>query len=161
MIAWLVGKIRWLMLVAAVGGPVMAYLGWSEAARIKDVEQQGVEATAVIDGATRRKGRRSGTSYSVDLAWKDAKGVAQKVEKISISQSFAGQIIRDDKIVRNTVKIKYLPDALDSKPVIIEDAQRQEESDTFMMQAGLGVGALGIVGSLLMLLFRRRAAAQA
>ncbi len=161
MISWLVGKIRWLLLIGAVGGPVFAYLGWSEAERIKAVEKNGVEATAAIEGATRRKGRRGGTTYSVDIAWKDPKGIAQKAEKITVSQSFAGQIIRDDKIVRNTLKIKYLPDELDSKPVIVEDAQRQEESDTFMMQAGLGAGVLGIAGSLLMFLLGRRRAAQA
>ena len=161
MIAWLVGKIRWLLLLGAVGGPVFAYIGWSDAERIKEVEKNGVEATAAIDGATRRKGRRSGVSYSVNLAWKDTKGNVQKAEKIAVSQSFADKIIRDDKIVRDTLKIKYLPDELDAKPVIIEDAQRQDESDQFMMQAGLGAGAVGIVGSLLMLLRGRRRSAQA
>ncbi len=156
MIAWLVGKIRWLLLIAAVGGPGMAYLGWSDQNRIKEVEEKGVEAVASIEGATRRKGRRSGTSYSVNLAWKDQKGQVQKAEKISVSQAFAAQIIRDDKIVRDTLKIKYLPDELDASPVIVEDAQRQEENDAFMMQAGLGAGALGIVGSGIMLLMRRR-----
>jgi hypothetical protein len=159
MIAWFFSKIRWLLLLAAFGGPVLAYLGWSDAQRIRDVEQRGVETTAVIEGATRTKRRRGGTTYSIKLAWKDGKGQVQKAEKITVSSTFANMIIRDDKIIRDTLKIKYLPDTLESSPVIVEDAQRQEESDTTMIQAGIGAGVVGIVGTGLVFLFGRRRSA--
>jgi hypothetical protein len=156
MLSWLFGKIKLLFGIAAIGGPIMAFLGWQDVQRIEQIEKEGVETVAAIDGATRKKSRRGGTTYSVNLAWKDAKGEMRKAEGLSISQAFAGQIIRGDKIVRDAVKVKYLPGDADTKPIIVEDKNRQEESDTFMMQAGMAAGGVGIVGAALMLLFGRR-----
>ena len=31
-------------------------------------------------------------------------------------------------------------------PVVVEDASRQEDQDAFMVQAGIGAGAVGIAG---------------
>ncbi len=161
MLAWLFGKIKMLFGLAAIGGPVMAFIGWQDVQRIEQLEKEGIEAVAAIDGATRKKSRRGGTTYSVNLAWKDAKGEMRKAEGLSISQAFAGQIIRGDNIVRNTVKLKYLAADADTKPIIVEDKNRQEENDTFMMQGGLAAGGVGILGSALFLLIARRRKAQA
>ena len=156
MLAWLIDKVRWLLLIAAVGGPALAYFSWSDAERIRDVETNGVEAVAVIEGATRTQRRRGGTSYSLDLAWKDGKGGVRKAEKVSVSRAFADQIVKNDKLTRNSVRIKYLRDDATVTPVVVEDASRQEDQDAFMVQAGIGAGAVGIAGSAVMLLMRRR-----
>jgi hypothetical protein len=161
MLAWLFGKVRMLFGLAAIGGPIMAFLGWQDVQRIDQLEKDGIEAVAVIDGATRKKSRRGGTTYSVNLVWKDAQGGERKVEGLSISQGFAGQIIRGDKIVRDAVKVKYLAGDPDISPIIVEDKNRQEESDTFMMQGGLVAGGIGIAGSGLLLLLARRRKEQA
>lgn len=152
MLSWLFGKLKTLLLLAAVGGPALAGYMWWDETRIKDIEQNGIEATATIDGATRTKRRRSGESYDVNLSWKDQKGQPRTASSVSVSRVFAGQIIRDDKIVRDTVKIKYLSDDLDATPVLIEDAGRQLETDRELMWVGAGAGAVGIVGSLLFFL---------
>jgi hypothetical protein len=156
MLAWLIDKVRWLLLLAAVGGPGLAYFSWSDAERIRDVETNGVEATALIEGATRTQRRRGGTSYSLDLAWKDGKGAVRKAEKVSVSRSFADQLVKNDKLTRNSLRIKYLRDDETVTPVVVEDASRQEDQDAFMVQAGIGAGAVGIAGSVVMLLMRRR-----
>ncbi len=155
--AWVVDRIRWLMLGAAGLGAVLVYLGWSDAARIRDVETNGIETVARIEGATRRKGRRSGESYSLKLVWRDNKGAVQTHEKVNISSTFARQIIANDRIVRDAVRIKYLPDAtIDSVPIVLEDVARQEESDDFMMKLGAGLAGVGVIGSGLFFLIGRR-----
>lgn len=156
MLAWLIDKVRWLLLIAAVGGPALAYFSWSDAERIRDVETNGVEAVAVIEGATRTQRRRGGTSYSLDLAWKDAKGGVRKAEKVSVSRTFADQLVKNEKLTRNALRIKYLRDDATVTPVVVEDASRQEDQDAFMVQAGIGAGAVGIAGSAVLLLMRRR-----
>jgi hypothetical protein len=156
MLAWLGGKLKMLFGIAAIGGPVMAFLGWQDHNRIQQVETEGVEATASIEGATRKKSRRGGTTYSIDLAWKDDKGQPRAAKGLTISTGFANQIIRDDKIVRRTLKVKYLMADPDVNPIVVEDKSRQEESDTFMMQAGAGAGAVGLIGVALMLMLGRR-----
>jgi hypothetical protein len=156
-LAWIVDRLRWLLLGAAGLGAVLVYFGWSDAARIREVETNGIEAVARIEGATRRKGRRSGESYSLKLIWRDNKGAVQTHEKVNISNTFARQIIANDQIVRDAVRIKYLPDAtIDSVPLVLEDAGRQEEQDAFLMQLGFGLAGVGAVGSGLFFLIGRR-----
>lgn len=163
MFAWIADKIRWLLLAAVVGGPAMVYFGWADAARIRDLETNGIETTAIIEGATRTKRRRGGETYSLNLAWRDKKGQVQKAEKVTVSSAFANQIISGDKLTRQSVRIKYLPDAtIDSAPIVLEDASRQEEQDEFMMSFGFGLAGVGIVGSALFFLVgRRRRSAEA
>jgi hypothetical protein len=155
--AWVVDRLRWLALAAAVFGAVLVYFGWSDAARIRDVEANGIETVAGIEGATRTKGRRSGETYSLKLVWRDSKGAVQTHDKVTISSTFARQIIVNDRIVRQAVRIKYLPDAtIDSVPIVLEDAARQEEQDQFMVTLGLGLAGFGVVGSGLFFLIGRR-----
>jgi hypothetical protein len=156
MLAWLLGKMRWLLLIAALGGPVMAYFGWADTQRLHNIEANGVEAVAAIEGATRTQRRRGGTSYALNLAWKDAKGAVRQAEKVPVSREFANQIIGDDKIVRASVRIKYLRDDETVTPMVIGDANRHQDLDAFMVRAGVGAGAVGIMGSALMLLMGRR-----
>lgn len=156
MIGWIVGKLKSLFLIAAIGGPALAGYMWWDAEHIRDVEARGLEVTATIDGATRTKRRRGGTSYDVNLAWKDQKGTARTATAVSVSTAFASQIIHDDKIVRDKVRIKYLTDDLDAKPILLEDADRQASTDRELIWVGAGAGAVGIIGSLLFLLVGRR-----
>ena len=159
MIAWLLGKLKSLFLLAAVGGPALAgYMYWDET-RMRDVETRGADATARIEGATRVKRRRSATSYDVDLVWKDRGGAERRARRVAVSQVFAGEIIRDDRIVRDSVRIRYLADDPEAKPILVEDAGRQAEGDRELIWVGAGAGVIGIVGSLVLLLAGRRAKA--
>ena len=159
MMAWIVGKVKWLLLIGAVGGPVMAYLGYSGAVEIRDVLAQGQEATATIDGGSIRKGRKSGTSYSVNLSWTDKTGQKLTADKVSITSRLADQIIVGDKIVRDTVKIKYLAGAAETKPVILEDAELKITNSQEMVPLGLGACLVGAIGSAFFLLRRQQATA--
>ena len=66
------------------------------------------------------------------------------------------KIVKNDKLTRNSLRIKYLRDDATVTPVVVEDASRQEDQDAFMVQAGIGAGAVGIAGSAVLLLMRRR-----
>jgi hypothetical protein len=157
LLAWIVDRLRWLLLGAVGLGAVLVYFGWSDAARIRDIETNGIEAVASIQGATRTKRRRGGETYSLKLAWRDSKGGVQTHDRVTISSSFAQQIIVADQIRRGSVRIKYLPEAtIDSVPIVLEDASRQEEQDAFMMQLGFGLAGVGAVGSGLFFLVGRR-----
>ena len=161
-LAWIVDRLRWALAGAVAVGLLMVYWAWTDATRIRDVEQNGIEGVAVIEGATRAKRRRGGETYSLKLAWRDGKGETQRSDKVTISRTFADQIIRGDKIVRNTVRIKYPREmTMDSTPIVLEDAARQEETDDFMMKFGAGIAALGAVGSGLFFLVGRRRKAEA
>jgi hypothetical protein len=156
-IGWIAGKIKWLLLIAAVGGPVVAYMSWQDGERVKKVVAEGIEAQASVEGATRTKRRRSGTSYTVDLAWKDASGQDRKAEKVSISHQFANRIISNDRLTVDTLPIKYLATEQGKDSVIIrDDADQQADLDHEMIYVGAGAGIIGILGSGLWFLLGRR-----
>ena len=156
--SWILGKLKWLLLIGAVGGPAMAYFGYTGAEEIRDVLARGQEATATIDSGTIRKGRKSGTSHSINLSWADKSGKKQSAEKVSITSRLADQIIVGDKIVRDAVKIKYLADAPETKPVILEDADLKLSNNQEMVPLGIGAGVIGALGSAFFLWRRKQAA---
>jgi hypothetical protein len=159
MISWILGRLKWFLLLGAVGGPVMAYFSHTSAVEMKDVLANGQDAIATIDGGTIKKGRRSGTSYSINLAWADKSGAKQSAEKVSISSGLADKIIVGDKIIRDTVKIKFIPNAPETKPVIIEDSGYQIKSNEEMVPIMIGAGVLGAIGSAVFFALGRRKSA--
>jgi hypothetical protein len=159
--AWIVDRLRWLFLAAAVGGVALAYIGWSDSSHIREVAANGVEATARIEGATRTTRRRGGESYSLKLSWRDAKGNARSAEGVSVSNTFARRITSGNSIIADTVRIKYLANDADSAPILLDDAASQEETDQFMLTLGIGLFGGGAIGSLVMLLLPRRRRSEA
>lgn len=149
MMDWILGKLKWFLIVAAIGGPVAAYFGWSEGEQTRLVAAKGVEAQAEIVNATRKKGRRGVTTYAATLAWKDAKGEDRRVEDVHISGKLAGKLFRDDRIVIDRVQVKYLPeDTGKSGVVVVDDIQNDLETDQVMVYGGSGAGLVGILGLL-------------
>jgi hypothetical protein len=159
MISWILGRLKWFLLLGAVGGPVMAYFSYTSAVEMRDVLANGQDAVATIDGGTIKKGRRSGTSYSINLIWADKTGAKQSADKVSISSGLADKIIVGDKIIRDTVKIKFMPNAPETKPVIVEDASNQIKSNEELVPIMIGAGVLGAIGSAAFFALGRRKSA--
>ncbi|TDR87161.1 hypothetical protein [Enterovirga rhinocerotis] len=144
---WVVGKLKWLLIIAAIGGPVSAFIGWQDVQRVNDVVAKGQEAEATIVSAVRKKGRRSGTSYAVDLAWKDDKGADRTAEEVRVSTALSNRLFRGDRIVVDTVRIKYLADSPGKAGVVLVDDIKEELAlDRFMMIGGSIVGLIGLIG---------------
>src|SRR5262249_41023891 len=152
----IVGGLKGLLLVAAIGGPFLAYTSWSDTERIRDIKARGVETVAVIERATESKRRRGGTSYTVALTWKDGTGQMLSAEGVSISSQFAHKIVANGRLVVSTGRLKYRDDGADVKPIRVEDVDEQEGLDSTMGQLGAASGAVGIVGSGLMFWLGRR-----
>ena len=156
--AWIVDRLRWLLLAAVGVGAVLVYIGWSDAARIRDVRDQRHR-----DGRPhRRRDAHQGPPQRREL-FAEARVARQQGrhadprERSTVSNAFARQIIRNDRVMRDAVRIKYLPDAtIDSVPIVLEDAARQEEQDELMMKFGFGLAGVGAVGSGLFFLLGRR-----
>ncbi|MEH3119575.1 MAG: hypothetical protein PGN25_18830 [Methylorubrum populi] len=162
MVGWILGKLKWLAVLCAVGGPIVAFGCWQDGQRRREVMATGVQAEASIDGATRVKRRRGGTSYKLDLSWQDAGGLQRKAEGVSISHALAGQLIVENRLVADTLPIKYAsadagsPKA-DENVIILDDNAHQEQTDREMIYVGAGAGVLGLIASALFFLpWRRR-----
>ncbi len=161
MVGWILGKLKWLTILCAVGGPIVALACWQDGNRRRDVMAMGVQTEATIESATRVKRRRGGTSYKLDLSWTDAAGLKRKVEEVSISHALADKLIVDNRLAADTLPIKYMPGEAGSPKesenvVVLEDKAYQEQTDRELVYVGLGAGALGLVGAALFFLPRRR-----
>ena len=156
MIGWLLSRIKWLGLLGAAAPFLFAFISYSSTADENEMRANGVEAVAEIEGGTRTKRRRSGTSFSVNLAWKDKAGKEIKAESVSVGRGVADRIIRGDQLVVDTIKIRYLPDDLSKKPVIAEELG---EGGDPIMKALTMFGIMtptAILGGLLFFFLHRR-----
>ncbi|WP_238253504.1 hypothetical protein [Methylorubrum podarium] len=121
----------------------------------------GLQTEATIDGATRVKRRRGGTTYTLDLSWTDGGGLKRKVEEVSVSPALAAQLIADNHLVVDRIPIKYIPGEAgspkqDENIIVLDDTAYQEKTDEELVYAGAGAGVLGLAGSALFFLPRRR-----
>jgi hypothetical protein len=121
MVAWILGKLKWLGLILALGPMAFAYFEYESAARDTLFAREGKEAVATIEGATKSTGRRRGTSYSANLSWRDDAGQTRRADKVSISSSLADKLFADNKIVRDSVKIRYIPNDPSASPMVTEE----------------------------------------
>lgn len=145
---WIISRLKWVFIAAAVIGPFLAYMSWEDNRHITNVKENGVETVAVIEGATLTTKRRRSDSYTIDLGWKDEGGEIRRAKEVSISSGYAKTIISDDKLIASTVPIKYLSDKPGVKPIVLPDVANQEDTNDFMIQAGGIGGGVGILGAL-------------
>lgn len=165
--AWIVGKLKYLLLIAAVGGPIMAWSSWEDGQRRREVEATGQTASASVDGATRTKRRRGGTSYKVHLSWTDTTGKTHSARDVSISHGLANRIIVADQIQVDTLPIKYLVDTsgntlgTSENVIVVDDESYQLKSDDELIYVGIAAGLVGALGSALLFWLGRRRSPEA
>lgn len=156
-VGWIASKVKWLLLIAALGGPFIAFMSWQDAQRVKKVASEGIEAQAVVDGVTHTTRKRGGVSYTIDLAWKDQAGQDRKAEKVALSRAFADRIVVNDRISVSTLPVKYLADDPSKDGVVLrDDAAQQAKTDEELVYVGAGAGVVGIIGSALFFWAGRR-----
>jgi hypothetical protein len=118
MISWILSRLKWLGLLGAVSPFIVGGLEYNSASIASDFATNGVEVMADVDGGTRTKRRRTGTSFSLDMSWKDKAGQTLTAEKVSIPRDLADRIIVNDQLTVDKIKILYIPDRPGRKAVV-------------------------------------------
>ena len=157
MFGWLAGKIRWLFVILAIGGPVIGYLTWNDMQRVARIKAEGIAAEAVVLGGKLRTGKRGTLSFDLEIVWKDAKDGDRKA-KVGVSNDYAHTLIRYGKFVVATIPIRYVP-GTSLAPLATADPHRQGDDDALFLTASIAATVIGIFGFLAMWLFGRRKAA--
>jgi LPXTG-motif cell wall-anchored protein len=153
MVAWIMRRVKLLFGLMAISPLLLLgfslYDTYSIYPAKKELFNTGTEVAADIEGGTRTKRRRSGTSFSVNLAWKDKAGKARTAEKVSISKSLADRIIQNDVLTVDTLKIKYMEGDDTVAPFVLADNPATGPSPPAGLEmAGfaLPIGLLGAAG---------------
>ena len=153
MLSGYLDKLKWICVLAALGGPVLAYFAISDTRHINNVNKKGVEAIAVIENMTKTTRRRGGTSYDVHLKWQDATGQTREAKGLSISSTLAKASISGDSLTVPGFPIKYLADDTDADPIIVPDIENQISNNDFTLLMGEIVGGVGLVSALAFFIF--------
>lgn len=157
MISWILNRLKWVGLLAGLSPFIAGGLEYNSASIASDFATNGVETEADIDGGTRTKRRRSGTSFSLDLSWKDKAGKVQRAEKVSIPRDIADRIIQNDQLTIDKIKILYIPDDLSKTPVVAAANSRNVAEPVSAAAKMFGMLLpIGLMGGALFWFLRRR-----
>jgi hypothetical protein len=118
MLGFLWRNLKWVGLALTLSPLLLAFGGYTSAVDTNELLKDGVETVAEIEGGKRKTRRRSGSSFSLNLTWKDTTGKPRTATDVSISREIADTIIVNDLLTIDTIKIRYLPNNPDKKPVL-------------------------------------------
>lgn len=134
-------------------GPLFALAGWESQHRVDDILRRGATTEAAVTGS--KVIRHKGTTYTLDLAWRDARGTAYRIEALSVSAAYFNQVSRMGPAP--TIRITYLTDrAASRRSVALTDDPGWSSEGSRMIPAGLIPGLLGLAGTVVMTLWRNR-----
>lgn len=160
MVAWIMKRVKLLFGLMAVSPLLLLgfslYDTYSVYPERKELFDKGTEVAADIEGGTRTRRRRSGTSFSVNLAWKDKAGKVRKVDKVSISKSLADKIIQNDMLTVDTLKIKYLEADDAVAPFVLADNPATGPSPPAGLEIAGFALPFALIGALGFYFIRRR-----
>jgi hypothetical protein len=148
-------SLRLVVPMLAIVGAVVACLLWPKVQATQEKQERGAEAAATIAKVTPIKGLRGRYSYELLLQWKDEKGVARSSDRMKLSDAFTGRLVQNGRVVRTTVRIKYLTDKPDVAPDILDDPEKRVE-EAFRFRVGLTMALGGALISTVLLWPRRR-----
>jgi hypothetical protein len=157
MMGWILRRVKWLTLALMAAPFIVAFVAYSGASETNEMRKDGVEAVADIEGGKRTKRRRSGTSFSLNLSWKDQAGKDRTATGVSIPRAVADRLIVDDALVADTIRIVYLPNDPERKPVLAETLGKGgAEPVTESLTAALSMVPTALIGGALFFFLRRR-----
>jgi len=156
--ASLAARIRWLLILAPVIGPLTLLVGLWHTSLTRDVLAGGLETSATIEGGNRDWSTRRGEQFMLTLAWTDSTGQKYRIENHYISNDFAAQIVaplqqsggNDSasksayRLLRGSVPIRYAADRPHS-PIILEDAAYRQGADYDEVRFGIIISLIGAV----------------
>jgi hypothetical protein len=150
MIAWILRRVKLLFLVMALAPVLLFGFSLYDANVLypqkRDLFDKGTEVAADIEGGTRTKRRRSGTSFSVNLAWQDKAGKPRTAEKVSISAALANKIIQNDVLTIDTLKIKYSESDPEAGVFVLADNPASGPSSPAGLETALSSLPIALLG---------------
>lgn len=123
-------------------GGFLAFHSWSDQQSHEAMKTAGTEVMAQILAVNDMPRKtRDKPSHAVRLSWRDGQGSVHHYGPTHISERFYKEITRDGQLTVKQIAIRYRPDDLQARPMIVADAPEQSWQAQF-----------GVTGALLILL---------
>jgi hypothetical protein len=144
-------RIRFACCLMIVLGPFFGAVEWHNRQRIADILARGAAAEATVTNPKVTSGRS--TTYSIDLAWRDAQGAQHRVEQMTISAGFFSWLTRTSPPPK--IRIKHLTDRETSRrTVALLDDTTWKPNPSNMLPAWTVPSLMGAIGLALLTLWR-------
>ena len=142
------------LVMLMVIGPLFSVAGWYHHQRVDDILQRGLTAEAIVTGTKVARGK-GGPSYSIDLAWRDARGAQHRVDEMFVSAQYFSQVTRISPPQK--VWIRFLADRETTRrTVALPDDHSRNSSHKSVIPYGLVGGLFGLAGAVLIMVWRNR-----
>ncbi len=139
---------KFLAFAALVGGPICAYNGFSDKRTHEKLEAEGVNVEGILTGGESSKGRRSGTTYKLDVVYVTQDKRPFK-KTLTVPEEFVKTHVSGNTITSEQVEVRYLP----SDPATCELVGAKSDHEA-KLYGGAAVGLAGLVATGMM--FRKR-----
>jgi hypothetical protein len=153
-------RIRFGCFIMIILGPLFGVAEWHNQRRVEDILGRGATAAASVTKSKVTRGRS--TTYTIDLAWRDANGTQHSVEQMKVSAAFFGLVTRRNPPPK--VLIKYLTDRETTRrTVALLDDPTWKPNPANLLPAWTVPSLTGLIGLALLTLWRgwrRRRTAQ-
>jgi hypothetical protein len=160
MLNWIFKRIKWGLLAAALGGPVVGYLGFDQGKKLTQLETEGATADAYITGASSetrtKRGVERGTTYKLDLEWQDAAGQIRTASGVTLPSNLEAMVVQGGELAIETLPVRYLEADPSVAPVPADGLANEKSTADLMVKAGAGGGVLGWLGGIAVLVMQRR-----
>jgi hypothetical protein len=145
-------RIRLLCVGLMIVMPLFAVVAWQTQKTRDEIQLRGIttEATVTRTNVIRLKG----TSYEIDILWRDARGAQRRVHRMSVSVGYYSQLTRT---TLPKVRIKYLADRETSRGMVaLLDDPAAPSGGADRIPDLIGVTLFGFASTVLMTLWRNR-----
>lgn len=131
-------KLLWIIL--CIVGPILTYTGYQSKALNERLQTQGETVDGEIVGGEWKSGRRSGKTYSFDVAFKPKTGTTVN-QRIKVGETYFKAHVVGDAISDPVTKVRYNPE--NPEECIIEGEGKDQG---FLMYVGPVLGLVGLAG---------------
>lgn len=147
------GRVHLMFFMAIVMGPIVAGFSWQNQKRVDDVLMRGTVAEAIVTSYKATHGK--GTTYSLDIVWRDTQGAERRVEGFVVSGGFYNRVTSSRQPAK--IRIAYLAEETTSARRTVAPYDHARNADgAGLMRMFLLMGLVGVIGTAIMTLWRNR-----
>ncbi|WP_197454245.1 DUF3592 domain-containing protein [Stieleria varia] len=127
-------RIHWGLIIMMLGGPFLAFIGWSAQSKMAALDARGVTVDGVVLDSRERRSRRS-RSYYLEVAYKTEAGAAY-TDEFQVNSTYY-----DSHDLGGTAQVKYDPE--DPTQAILVGGSTDS---SFLLYLGIGMAIIGLLG---------------
>lgn len=147
-------KLKIIAVVAVIAAPFLTLEGQKEKQRLAALEKDGITVNGILEGGESRKSGKRSRSYSFDASF-TPQGGTPITKSFKVKSTFFDSHTDDTSITIPEVQVRYLAASPQESAIIVGGST----DNALLFEAGIGVGAGGLILLIVMFLIKKPAEA--